>query len=124
LTIGGVGGLAGLGGGQIMGNTEAGSLTGHLWQSDHPRRGAGGLTGPCGGQTTRGYFSSPKTISFRKFLRGFSVIQTLRTLRDFQNQIGRRWCSLITLDLSLTRIDKFDQSGNYRLIKQRFINSS
>jgi hypothetical protein len=88
-----------------VGNIEAGGLTDHLWQSDHPGIGADSLTGPCGGQTTRGYFGSPKTISFRKILRGFLVIQTLRTLRDFQNQIGRRWCSLISLDLSSIRID-------------------
>jgi hypothetical protein len=102
-TIGGAGSLTSFGGDQSMGNRDGG-LTSYLWRLDHPRTGAGSLTGPHGDQTTRGYFGSPKTLSFRKFLKEFLVIQTLRALRDFQNRMGRRWCSLITLDLSPTRI--------------------
>jgi hypothetical protein len=85
LTIGGAGGQPGLGGSKTVNNTEASGLTGHLWRSDHPGTGVGCLTTLYGGQTTRGYFGSPKTLSFRKLLRVFLVIQTLITLRDFQN---------------------------------------
>jgi hypothetical protein len=63
LTIGGPGGLTGLGGGQTMNDTEgggltdlgdgqnvndteAGGLTGQLWWSNHHGTGAGGLTDP------------------------------------------------------------------------------
>jgi hypothetical protein len=45
---------------------EAGGRTGHPWQSDHPGTEVGGLTGPGGGQTTRGSLRRPRTTSVER----------------------------------------------------------
>jgi hypothetical protein len=69
LIIGGVGSLTSLDGDQTINNTEVDGLTGHLWRSDHPRTGVGGLTGPGGSQTARGSPGHSKIV----FSRGITT---------------------------------------------------
>jgi hypothetical protein len=86
-----------------MNNIEAGGLTPFYGSQTMKVVDVGGLTTLCGGQATRSCFDS-KNSFFQEIPQSFLVIQTLITFRDFQNRIGGRWCSLITLDLSPTRI--------------------
>jgi hypothetical protein len=58
-----------------VGYTGVDGLTGHPWRSDHPRTGAGDLTGPGGGQTASTYFGRQKSISSDKIFQGFQSIQ-------------------------------------------------
>jgi hypothetical protein len=61
-----------------------GGLTGHPWRSDHPGTGAGGLTGPGGGQTVSTYFGHQKSISSDKI---FSMISTDLNLETTQKSL-------------------------------------
>jgi hypothetical protein len=105
LTVGGAGGLTGISGGQTVNDIEAGRLTGHLWQPDHPGTGAGDLTEPWWRSDHQGQFWLLENILFQKRLcQGFQKFKFRDHSEIFTDQGEERWCLLEILNNILTRI--------------------
>jgi hypothetical protein len=107
-TVGGGGGLTGPGGGQTAGYTGTGGLTGHPWRSDREH-----------------IFRPPKIYFFRQ---DFSRISTDSNLEITQKSLPTKekngGAHSEFFGQHSHKNNELEQSGNYRLIKQRFINSS
>jgi hypothetical protein len=72
-----------------MDNTDAGSQTGHIWWSDHPGIGAGGLTVPWWWSDCQGVFRPPEHSGFQEISQYFFWISedSQNTQRFFKSEL-------------------------------------